>query len=123
MEEKIRVLVIDDEPTVADALQVILSDRGYEVVVTLNGRDGLKQVDNQMFHLAITDLRLPDMSGFDVLDCIRKKKPGTPVIVITAYSTPEVIDRLMSNGAMDVLPKPFVPADVLNLIYVALSKK
>ncbi|MCI0488190.1 MAG: response regulator [Blastocatellia bacterium] len=123
MEEKIRVLVIDDEPTVADALRVILSDRGYEVVVALNGRDGLKQVDSQAFDFAITDLRLPDLSGFDVLDRIRKKRSGTPVIVITAYSTPEVVERLMNNGAMDVLPKPFLPSDVLNLIDEALSKK
>ncbi|HKY05433.1 MAG TPA: response regulator [Blastocatellia bacterium] len=111
-----RILVIDDEPTVADALEIILSDEGYDVVVAATGRDGLEQVIAGSFDITITDLRLPDMTGHDVLARIMERDPASAVIIITAHSSPEVIEESIRLGAVEVLPKPFFPNDVIKLI-------
>jgi DNA-binding NtrC family response regulator len=121
MEEKIGVLVIDDEPSVADALKLILDDNGYRVCVARNGRDGLALARQLRFEVTITDLRLPDMSGLDVLNAILKYDSNSLVIIITAYGTLEAVEQLMSCGAVAVLPKPFFPADILKMIDVALK--
>jgi two-component system response regulator PilR (NtrC family) len=122
MGEKIEVLVIDDEPTVADALKLILDDNGYQAVVARTGHDGLRQARRRHFDVTITDLRLPDMSGLDVLNAIRAEDSRNLVIIITAYGTSEAVVELMNRGAVDVLPKPFFPSDILKLIDAALKK-
>jgi DNA-binding NtrC family response regulator len=115
----IAVLVIDDEQLVADALEMILLDMGYEVSVAQSGHAGLELFDKQPFDVIISDFRLPDMTGLDVLSRIRQKTPDSKVIIITAYSTPEVIAESMSLGAVGVLSKPFIPSDILKLIDIA----
>jgi DNA-binding NtrC family response regulator len=123
MGEKIGVLVIDDEPSVADALRLILDDNGYTAVVACNGHDGLEEARKRRFDVTITDLRLPDMSGLDVLSAIRQADSNSLVIIITAYGTSEAIVELMSHGAVDVLPKPFFPSDILKVIEAALKNR
>jgi two-component system response regulator PilR (NtrC family) len=123
MGEKIGVLVIDDEPSVADALRLILDDNGYAAVVARNGRDGLEEARKRRFDVTITDLRLPDMSGLDVLSAIRQEDSNSLVIIITAYGTSEAVIELMSHGAVDVLPKPFFPSDILKVIEAALKNR
>lgn len=122
MKERIGVLVIDDEPSVADALKLILDDNGYRAVVACSGRDGLEQARKRQFDVTITDLRLPDMSGLDVLNAILKQDSNSLVIIITAYGTSEAIKELMSRGALAVLPKPFFPSDILKIIGVEVKK-
>ena len=122
-EKKIGVLVIDDEPSVGDALKLILDDNGYTAVVARTGRDGLEQVRRQRFDVTITDLRLPDMSGLDVLRAIRQEDANNLVIIITAYGTSEIIVELLRHGAIDVLSKPFFPSDILKLINGALGNR
>ena len=117
------ILVIDDEPSVADALEIILKDCGYEVSVALNGRDGIKRANESRFDIVITDLRLPDMSGLDVLGHVIAEDPDSIVIVISAHSTPEVVAESIKLGAFDVLPKPFYPSEVLSLIDQGLLRK
>ncbi|MGB7925661.1 MAG: response regulator [Pyrinomonadaceae bacterium] len=123
MGEKIGVLVIDDEPSVADALKLILDDHGYQAVVARTGVDGLEQARSRRFDVTITDLRLPDMSGLDVLNAIRAEDSDNLVIIITAYGTSEVVVELMNCGAVDVLPKPFFPSDILKIIEAALKNR
>lgn len=117
------VLVVDDEISVADALEMILRDSGYDVAVALTGRDALVMANSRRFDVTITDLRLPDMSGLDVLNSIKKKDPAVLVIIITAHSTPEIIIELKSRGAYEVLSKPFYPSDVLTLINNGLKEQ
>ncbi|HEX8186269.1 MAG TPA: response regulator [Blastocatellia bacterium] len=123
MNEKINILVIDDEPIVADALMIVLSDSGYEVVIAMTGRDGLEKINRQRFDVTITDLCLPDMSGLEVLSSIRDKDPGSLIIVITALCSPDIVAQSVSRGAIDVLSKPFFPSDVLGLLAKALTNR
>ena len=121
--DKVAILVIDDEPIVADALMLVLSDSGYEVTVAMTGRDGLDKISGQRFDITITDLRLPDISGLDVLSSIRAMDPCGLIILITAHASPEVVAEAVRRGAVDVLSKPFFPSDVLGLLEKALTNR
>jgi DNA-binding NtrC family response regulator len=123
MLEKLTVLIIDDEISVADALEMILGDNGYDVTIALTGGDALEKINDRRFDIAITDVRLPDMSGLDVLSCIREKHVDCLVIVITAHKTSEVVLESKSRGAYEVLSKPFFPSDVITLIDNGLKER
>jgi DNA-binding NtrC family response regulator len=120
--EKIQVLIIDDDRGVAAALKTVMEDGGYETVVAINAQQAIEQARLRRFDLTISDVQLPDMSGLDVLTILRKKDPQTPVIIITANSTPEVIAEAMARGAFQVLPKPFLPSKILELARRAVAK-
>jgi DNA-binding NtrC family response regulator len=120
--KKIQILIIEDDPSVADALKIILEDDGYETVLAINARQGLEQAHLRQFDLTITDVQLPDMSGLDVLTVLRKRDAESPVIIITAHSTTEVVTEAMARGAFQVLPKPFLPSEILDLARRALAK-
>lgn len=119
--EAVRVLVIDDEPSVADALRVILEDEGFAVVVAANGRDGIEQARRAPFSVTVTDLRLPDMDGLEVIGAFREGGLGGAVILITSYGTPETFARASDLGVVGVIAKPFLPSEILQLIAAALE--
>jgi DNA-binding response OmpR family regulator len=118
-----RVLVIDDEPSVADALRVILEDEGFAVVVAANGRDGIAEARRAPFSVTVTDLRLPDMDGLEVIGAFREGGLGGAVILITSYGTPEIYARASDLGVDSVIGKPFLPSEILRLIAAALERR
>ncbi len=121
--KKAEVLIIDDEPSIAEALALILDDQGYETVSAGTGREGIEEAARRSFDVTITDLRLPDMSGLDVLKAICRGDKHNRVIVITAHGTPEMISELKACGAVEVLKKPFLPSDILGLIEAILKDR
>lgn len=123
MKSRARILVIDDELSVADALKTILEDHGHETALAHTGGDGLVQSASQHFDLTITDYQLPDMSGLDVLAAMRGRAVACPVIIITAYPNPELRAVAAERGALDLLPKPFLPSDILELVEHALAQQ
>jgi DNA-binding NtrC family response regulator len=123
MVDKVAILVIDDEPMVTDALMLILTDCGYEVTVAMTGRDGLDKIGERRFDVTITDLRLPDISGLDILSRVRETHPRGLSILITASPAPEIVAEAIRLGALDVLTKPFSPSDVLNLLEKSLTNR
>lgn len=102
-----RVLIVDDEPNMLDVLSSILSEEGYDVDVAGNGRDALSKVSSGNFHVVILDLKLPDMSGLDILREIKCQVPQTATIMITAYSSVDTAIQAMKIGAYDYITKPF----------------
>jgi DNA-binding NtrC family response regulator len=118
-----RVLIIDDEPSVADALRVILEDEGFAVVVAANGRDGIEQARRAPFSVTVTDLRLPDMDGLEVIGAFREGGLGGAAILITSHGTPDTFARARDLGVVGVIAKPFLPADILQLIASALESR
>lgn len=115
------MLVIDDEPSVADALRIILEDECFHVVVAGNGRDGIEQATRGNFSLIITDLRLPDMSGLDVLNALSVSGVRSAVILITSHGTPEIFAEARRRGVAGVLSKPFLPSEILQLVRETLA--
>ena len=120
-EQKRGILIIENEPSVADALRIILEDGGYRVSIALTGRDGIEAARQGDFCLSITDIGLPDMTGFDVINAICRHKPQLHFIIITSSDSEEVIAAARSCGAAGVLLKPFLPSEILQLIRITLS--
>lgn len=123
MTNKTQVLVIDDDEVIREALRRILEARGYSVVTSANGFAGLEWVNKQDFDLVITDLKMPGMSGVEVLKSIRVLHPDIPLIMITGYSTVEGAVDAMKIGAVDYISKPFTPDQIEVTIRSALEKK
>jgi DNA-binding NtrC family response regulator len=121
--KKTQILVIDDDEIIREALRRILEARGYTVVTSASGFAGLEWVNKQDFDLVITDLKMPVMSGVEVLKSIRVLHPDIPLIMITGYSTVEGAVDAMKNGAVDYISKPFTPDQIEVKIRSALEKK
>ena len=117
----VQVLVIDDEPSVADALRIILEDQGFVVVVAATGRDGIEQSRRAAFGLIITDLRLPEADGLDVIAAVREGGGAVPVLLITSHVTEEICAQALARGANGVAAKPFLPSEIIRLVSVALA--
>jgi CheY-like chemotaxis protein len=100
------VLVVDDEPSVLFALSEGLADRkrGLKVVTAANGREALSLLDSEAVDLVLTDLRMPEMDGFELLAHLRRSFPGLPVIIMTALGSAETDGRL---GSVELFTKPF----------------
>ena len=103
---KFTILVIDDEKNIRTGLQAALELDGYEVLLAEDGTTGLSLALNNEVDLVITDLRMPGVSGEDVLRRITTETPGIPVIVLTGHGTVENAVEAMRSGAYDFLTKP-----------------
>ena len=112
MQPKHRILVIDDEEVVLDSCTQVLADRECEVTTAGNGAQGLKLVAEIQPDLIFLDLKMPGLSGFEVLEKIRGEHPLMVVIVITGYATVSSAIEAMKKGAFDFLPKPFTPEEL-----------
>jgi len=116
LEQKISILVVDDEPSVGDALKLVLESNGYEVVLVTKGQDGIEQARQRSFEFGIVDLFLMDTTGFQVITELRKSQPHIPVLLITAHGSPQIFAEAKRLGAIGALSKPFPPAEILKLI-------
>ncbi len=102
-----QILIADDDISMRTALSESLESCGYEVVTAENGIDALQKFQEGRFEVVITDMRMPKMSGMDVLRGIKKISPETPVILITAYGTVNTAVEAMKEGAAEFIMKPF----------------
>jgi len=101
------ILVIDDEASMREFLEILLTRQGYQVMLAANGLEALGFCDRFHFDLVITDLKLPGLDGIEVTRKIQKAAPGTQVMVITAFGSTESAVEAMKAGACDYLEKPF----------------
>lgn len=115
-QEKLTILVVDDEPSVGDALRLVLESNGYEVVLVTKGRDGIDQARTRRFGFSVVDLFLTDISGFEVIRDLLTLQPHIPILLITAHGSPQVFDEAKRLGAIGALAKPFPPAEILKVI-------
>ncbi len=124
MERKdIRVLVIDDEPMMADSLKQNLAEEGYTVDTAASGAEAIELFDRGGHHLAICDLQLPDTDGLDVLRHIKDAQPATEVIVMTGYGTVARAIEATKAGAFWFLEKPFDYEVIQPLVEKALERR
>jgi DNA-binding NtrC family response regulator len=108
-----RVLIVDDEKHQRDILQMILESEGYESVSARNGRHALQTLRDQAFDVVLTDLKMPDMSGIDLLPALLKAQPGLCVILMTAHGSIGSAVDAMRKGAFDYLTKPLEKDELL----------
>jgi two-component system response regulator PilR (NtrC family) len=118
-----RILVVDDELSMREFLELMLKREGYKISCAENGRKGVSMIKRSNFDLVLSDIRLGDITGLDVLRAAKKKNPKTVVILISAYSTTETAVEAMNEGAYDYVPKPFDNDELKQTIATALSLK
>lgn len=108
-----RILVVEDEPKVAGALQDGLAQEGFEAVLAATGEDGFFRLNEEPFDLVILDLMLPGRGGLEILETMRARGLATPVLVLTARDAVEDRVRGLDAGADDYLVKPFAFEELL----------
>jgi len=101
------VLVVDDERSMRDFLKILLEKEGHKVVTADNGEKALEILDNQSLDVVVSDIRMPGMTGIELLELIKKEFTDLPVIMITAFASPDDAVLAMKNGAFDYISKPF----------------
>ncbi|HVW87588.1 MAG TPA: response regulator, partial [Bryobacteraceae bacterium] len=109
------ILVVDDEDHLRRVVQVQLQQQGHEVDTAPNGAQALEMLQKSAYHLVLADMRMPGMSGLELLQQIRKEYPETFVIILTAYGTIETAVEAMRAGAYNYITKPVHP-DELRLV-------
>ena len=117
------VLVIDDDIGIGECVECILARQGYKSVVTTTGKAGLEELRNENFDLVITDLKLPDISGMDVIKAAKALDNDTPVILMTSYSSIETAIEALRHGAIDYIIKPFYNDDFQFAVERAMDER
>lgn len=120
MNDPRNILVIEDEPLVADAVVKVCGSDDLPVTVVDNAADGLRLLQQRRFRLVLSDIMLPEMDGFAFLEEVGHRGLDTPVVMMTGYSTMENAVRSLNLGATDYIPKPFTADELLSVVYRAL---
>ncbi len=121
--EKHNILVVDDELSMREFLGVLLTKQGYRVSDAKNGSQALKMIQKNDYDLILSDIRLGDITGLEILREAKKKNSDTIVIMISAYSTTEIAVEAMNEDAYDFVPKPFDNNELTQTIQKALEIK
>jgi DNA-binding NtrC family response regulator len=119
--EKKKALVIDDEQIVLDSVGTLLRDEGFDVDVSLSGREGLDWAIERKYDVILTDIRMPDIGGMRVLRDVKRIHSSLPVIMITGYASVDSAVQAMKLGAADYIEKPFEPEQLIDSVNRALG--
>ena len=117
------ILVVDDEPSMREFLTILLEKIGHAPRAAASGAEALALLQQRQFDLIISDIRMPDLSGLALLENIKQQDLSVPVVLITAYASPEDAVLAMKNGAYDYITKPFKVDDILSVIKSALGNR
>lgn len=116
------ILIVDDEKSMRDFLKILLAKEGYEVIVAGDGDQALAAVDQNHVDLVISDIRMPGISGLELLSKIKEESEDIPVIMITAFASPNDAVQAMKDGAYDYISKPFNVDEIKSVIYAATNR-
>jgi len=116
------ILLVEDEPNVAKGLEFVLEDEGYSVETALSGRSALDKFLGNGFDLLVSDLRLPDIDGIEMIKEVQKHRPETKVIIITGYPSVSSAVDAVRIGVMDYLRKPFTDEELVESVRKALAQ-
>jgi CheY-like chemotaxis protein len=111
-----RILIVDDNPNMSSLLSEMLEVFDYESIRAGDGIEAIEKVEQNDFRLVITDMRMPKMSGLDLLRLIKAKRPDLPVVVISGYALDEEGNSILSSMADGFLNKPFKMSDIEQLL-------
>lgn len=118
-----KVLIIDDDNFICEILKKHLQNHKYNVQIAYNGKSAEQIIKKSTFDLILCDFRLPDTSGFELLQKIRAVKQNTPVVIMTAYADVRMAVKLMKMGASDYITKPIQHEELLSLIEKLVEKE
>ncbi len=118
-----RVLIVDDEKSMREFLSIVLKKEGYDVTAAAHGPEALSLIDKEIYDLVISDIKMPGLSGIDLLKAVKAVSPSTIVLMMTAFASTETAVEAMREGAYDYLTKPFKIDEVKLLVKNALERK
>jgi two-component system response regulator PilR (NtrC family) len=117
------ILVVDDELSMREFLRILLKKEGYQVTVAAEGKTALGLAEQDSFDLVISDIRMPGMSGLELLGRLKEIHPDIEVIMITAFASPEDAVTAMKGGAFDYITKPFNVDEIKRVVRAVLRKR
>jgi DNA-binding NtrC family response regulator len=118
-----KVLVVDDEEIARKNLDHILKREGYTVVMAASGAEALEKMETSNFDVVLTDVRMENISGIDVLEKTKSKYPETEVVMITAYASTDSAMEILKKGAFHYIAKPFKIDEIRVTVKQAIAKK
>ena len=121
-EQQVDILIVDDQLDMLRSLQALLQINGYQVELSCGGDDALKKLNEQRFHVVLLDLKMPGLSGFDLVAYIHNVAPDTEIIIVSAYSSFSYTQKSMRLGANDFIRKPYDPEDLLDAVKRGLER-
>jgi DNA-binding NtrC family response regulator len=113
-EAKKSIIVVDDDPSIRDVINIALKEEGYDVIKSYDGRHALELTARRRFDLMFLDIRMPGFNGQDILILMKAARPEMPVVMLTAVIDPEVESYCLQQGASAFLRKPCDLQDVVN---------
>ena len=114
--QRANVLVIDDESSILESLRILLRNEGFTPHVAQGGRQGLEQIASLSPDIVLTDVRMPNVDGIEVLSAVRRQDPGIPVILMTAQATLQSAVQAVNEGAFYYIQKPFRNDDLVAIL-------
>ena len=117
-----RILIVEDEPSTAWALAEGLSDDGFSIETRPSAEEAWSLLQRDRFDLVISDLRLPGMSGLDLARKLARSRRNPPVIILTAYGSPETLRALADAGVLECFPKPFAMDALRHAVHRSLRR-
>jgi DNA-binding NtrC family response regulator len=119
---KTRILIAEDDPVQREIIQDILKMSGYETLGVASGKDAIASLKEGVFDLLITDMRMPEMNGLELLRQAKRARPEIEVVLMTAYATVQTAVAAMKEGASDYLAKPFDKDELLVVVRKAVER-
>ena len=116
MDKKLDILILDDEPIVGERLKPALEKEGYQVEIFVDPNKALERIGDKKFDIVVTDIRMDEMDGIEVLEQVTARSERTKVIMITGYATLEVARESLTKGAFDFIAKPFKLKEIRSAI-------
>lgn len=121
MPQRTNILIIDDEPQVCGSVRKVLLKENYNVDMAFSGQEALEKIKEKSYNVAVIDIKMPGMSGMELLRILRKDYPALKPIIMTGYSTIETAVEAVKLGALDYIPKPFTPNKIRATVKKALE--
>lgn len=123
MQKKPNILIVDDDPVTADMISQALQKENYNITVVNSGQSAMQQGRDRKFDLILTDLRMPDLDGMEVLSYFRREQPDAYVVLMTAFGSSSSAIESIQQGAYDYISKPFQIDELRNVIRKAFAAR
>ncbi|NQU17417.1 MAG: response regulator [Candidatus Saganbacteria bacterium] len=123
MTSNIKILVVDDEPTVLESFKMILTIKDYEVDAFLDGPAAFEKFKTGVYDIAFIDMKLPKMDGLEILKRLKELEQELEVVIVTAYATDVSHSHAINLGALEYLRKPFLMEEIYELVDRAVRRR